>query len=60
MFQNGDNARHMGRKGAEALFDALLVADIRIYFRKNRQFGSIQGRNMEAGLPHEGKQTDCF
>ena len=36
--QNVYNALHMGGKGGKALFNALLVPDICIYFRKNGKF----------------------
>ena len=58
--QDGNNAGHMGGEGTEALLNALLIANICKYFRKNRKLATVQCRNMKAGLSHEGKQSDGF
>ena len=60
LLQDGNNAGHMGGEGTEALLNALLVANICEYFRKNRKLAAIQRRNMKACLSHEGKQSDGF
>ena len=46
---------HMTREGRQTLLDALLIADIGIYFFVNPQMGVVKGRNVKACLSHEGK-----
>ena len=41
----------MGGEGAQALLDALLVSDICINFREDRQLRPIQSRDVEPCLP---------
>ncbi len=50
----------MGGEGTEALLNALLIANVCKYFRKNRKLAAVQCRNMKAGLSHEGKKSDGF
>ena len=45
----------MRGEGTEALLNALLIADIGIYFFVNPQMGVVKGRNVKACLSHEGK-----
>ena len=47
----------MGGKCAQALFNTLLIADIRKHIFKYRQLRSVKSRDMQARLPHEGKQS---
>ena len=58
--QDGNNAGHMGGEGTEALLNALLVANICEYFRKNRKLAAVKCRNMKTGLSHESKQSNGF
>ena len=51
------NIRHMTGEGGEALLDALLIADIREYLLKHRQFRSRIRRHLQARLGHQGKQA---
>ena len=60
MFQNGNDARHVRRKGAQALLDALLVADVGKYFRENGKLGAVERRNVQACLSHQREKPDCF
>jgi len=49
-----------GREGAEALLNALLVADIRVDALKHRQCGAWGCRDMQARLGHEAEQAHRF
>ena len=60
LVQNGDHVGHVGREGTQVLLNALLVSDIGKYFLKNSQFRTVKGRNVQARLSHQGKQTDGF
>ena len=52
------NVGHMGREGGEALFNALLVADIGQDMPENRQIAAVRGGDMETALVHRGEQAD--
>ena len=54
--QNAHNIHHMPGKSREALFDALLVPDIRIHRPEYGQF-RIHGGNEHPCLAHEGKEA---
>lgn len=42
------------------MLDALLITDIREYLVKNGKLGSVKRRDLQTGLSHQGKQTDCL
>ncbi len=48
---------HVGREGRKALFNALLVTDIRIYFGKYRKLRKVSRGHVETRLTHEGKKA---
>ena len=57
-FQEFDQMRHVRGKCAEALLDALLVADDRIDIRIYGNLRSCGGRDVAARLYHERKKSD--
>ncbi len=60
MLQKGHDVRHVGGEGAEALLNALLVADVREHLGKDGQFGAVQGRDVKACLAHQGEKPHGF
>ena len=50
----------MRRESTEALFDTLFIADIGIDLIEYRQLGTVCGRDVKTGLPHQGEQTHCL
>ena len=46
MFQEGNDVGHMGRKGAQALLDALLVTDICVYVMEYGELRAVQCRDV--------------
>ena len=47
-------------KVLRALFNALLISDIRVDLVKNGQFRTVGGGNVKTGLSHQGKKPDRF
>ena len=60
LLQDGYDVGHMGREGAKALLDALLVSDIGENLLEHGQLRSVEGRNMKPCLAHQGKQPHCL
>ena len=50
----------MGRKGRQGLVDGLLVPDVCQHGGAHLHHGAIGGRDMQAALCHERKQTQCL
>ena len=50
----------MGGEGTQALFDALFIPDVGVHLIKYRQFRAVAGRDMQAGLAHQGQKPDGF
>ena len=58
--QNAHDIDHVGGEGGEGLLDALLVPDIRPYSGEDTHAGIPPCGNVQTGLEHHGKQTQCF
>ncbi len=52
------DGRHMGGEGGQALFNALLISDIREDFPEEGKLTAVPGRNVEAGHAHQLKEAD--
>ena len=52
---NPDNILHVGRKGGEALFDALLVANVGKNIFIDRHHAGVCRRNEEPRLSHQAE-----
>ena len=50
----------MRGEGTQGLFNALLISDISINLAEKCKFGTIQRRDMETRLSHQGKKTYGF
>ena len=53
--KEGNDIRHVGRKGTEALLNALFIPDVRIDLLEHGKFGTVKRRDVKPRLPHEGK-----
>ena len=60
LIQNLHQMCHMGRKGTEALLNALLVSDISIDIAIHRNLRAGLRRQKQAGLSHEHQKPQCF
>ena len=60
IMQERDNICHMRREGTQALLNALLISDICIDLFKHCQFRTVSGRDVKAGLSHQGKKSYGF
>src|SRR5206468_1968664 len=56
--QDADDVAHVRGEGAEALLDALFVADVREYVLEDDGPGAVVYGKVEARLRHEGEQAD--
>ena len=50
----------MGRERTEALFDTLLVSDVRIDVFEYGKLGAVKRRNVEPRLAHECEESYCL
>ena len=50
----------MRGEGTQVLLNALLIADVRIDFVKDRELGMVRCRNVQAALAEQGKKSDGF
>ena len=48
LFPERNDICHMGGEGTQALFNALLIADIGKHFGKKCQFGMVESRDVQA------------
>ena len=60
ILQDGHDAGHVGREGTQALFDALLIPDVRIYLPENGKLRTVLCGNMKPRLPHQAEQSRGF
>ena len=59
-FQDACDLLHVAGEGGQALFDALLVADVHEELVKYADLAALVGRNKEAALCHGTQQTGRF
>ena len=57
---NAHNVRHVRGERAQALLNALFIANIGKYLIKNSQLGMVKRRDMQPSLPHKRKQPQRF
>ena len=57
LFQNRHDAGHVGGEGGKALLNTLFVADICVNFPEDGKLRTVQSRNMQTCLSHQGQQS---
>ena len=58
MVKDVDDMADMGGKGAEILFDALLVADVGVHRLERRKLRTRLRRNVQPGLGHQRQMIE--
>ena len=55
--ENLDHILHVPREGGERLLYALFVADVREHIAEHCEAATLEGRNVEPRLSHQGEES---